>query len=1224
MSSTTLRRLLLLLTLGAIATVPAFPQASNATVTGTVRDQSGAVIPNAPVTLTKTDTNNASRTTTSDAGVYIFPGVIPGPYKLEVSSPGMQTFQGTLTVTVGQSAVIDAVLEPGRTTTAVEVRDITPMVTTDSPTVGTVLERARIEQLPINGRDYTALMATVPGMEGLRAYGERLGSSEVSLDGASLDDRYRGGTQMRPPGLDTIQEFRVETNASSAKFSRPTTVLLTTKSGTNEIHGSLFETNRNNAIGKARQRQDTYTKAPFLNRNEYGGTFGGPVFIPKVYNGRNRTFFFFSYEGKKQRAPSTAGYNVPTDAMRNGDFSELVNTAGQAYTLYDPWSTNSKTYQRTPIAYGGKLNVFDPNRMSPVFKYLMSITPRATVNVNPLWDYNYWGPVQNSIDEWTTTFRIDHRFSDRDNFYARYNQSMSTNYVDQYSVPLLDGGANNITTTAPNKTLAMSWVRAQSATLTNEVLLSVSREYDTQSGRTQKDYAGMLGLPNPFGAQVFPVINAPGLGNLKYQPVNPNAAAMTYFVADDNITKMVGKHQLEFGFHARWDYLNTMGDQSSQAGQFIPAANYTAQWDPNGSLASPRAVPFTGYTFASLYAGLGSYMVRLNHGTFYGRSREYAGYFQDKYRITPRLTLFMGLRWEAYPAYHDKNYNISSFDTNTHSIVLAQPLQNYYNIGSLFAPVVQGFQNLGVTFEQYTKAGMPQNLASSNWHDWAPRFGWAYRLTDGQRPFVLRGGVSLTYYPIPLRPWTEYAKSTAPFTAYLWYNPDDSTLSPDGYPAWSLRNVPQVVAGVNSSKVVDPTTSANGMTRGSTANFFDPNMPDTRQTGWNMTLEKEIVGDMALKATYFGHHTDYLEMFYDWNRAPSAYTWYMTTGTAVPSGANALQNRPYDQNAYGAVQEYGKYGWANANGMQLEIDHPYKKGYAFQVFYVLNNAFKAGGEGYNLFDTPTSSFLPGWAPNDQQARLQETAYWRDDTLPQHRLNWNWLIDLPVGRGKLLGRDFSGVKEKIFGGWQIAGFGSIRSNRFWLPSNNGSSSAIWPTGNPVEIYGEKYPIQDCRSSRCIPGYLWWNGYINPNQINSYDANGKPNGVMGVPDSYKPAATPLDPWPLNPSKSDPMYKYYGTNTQFITLKNGTTVTPQFDPGLHSWWTQSMAAPRSWGLDASIYKNVQIKERVILRFSADFFNVLNHPNDPTGAGADGLILTRTSANAARMTQLTMRLNW
>jgi hypothetical protein len=1224
MISSILRRPLAILMWAAIAASPAFPQASTATVSGTVRDQSGAVIPNAPVVLTKTDTNATARSSTNEAGLFAFPGVVPGPYKLEVTSPGMQSYEATLTVQVQQSILIDPVLQAGRTTTVVEVKDVTPVVTVDSPTLGTVLERARILTLPINGRAFTSLMITVPGMEGLRAFGERLGSAEVSLDGASLQDRYRGATEVRPPSLDTIQEFKVETNSSSAKFSRPTTVVLTTKSGTNQIHGTLFETNRNNAIGKARRREDAYEKPPYLNRNEWGGTFGGPVFLPKLYNGRDRTFFFFAYEGKKQVSPSTAGFNVPTEAMRKGDFRELVLTNGQSYTLYDPWTTSSTTRQRQPFAYGGQLNVMDPSRLSPVYKYLMQITPLPNRPVNPLWDYNYWGVTQNRQDEWTTTFRLDHRFSDGNNFYARYNQGMASAYTDEYSVPVSDGGANNILTTAPNRTLAMSWVRSISSSMTNEVLLSVSREFHRQDQKEQNvDFAGTLGLPNPFGAKAFPVITQTGFGNLKWQPVNPNFAAKTYFVFDDNVMKMKGKHQFDFGVHVRWDYLNTLGDQQSTAGQFLPQANWTGQWDTAGTLQAPRAVPFTGYALSSMALGLGSYMVRLNHGTFYGRAKEYAAYFQDKYRATQNLTLFLGLRWEAWPAYREKYNNISSFDVASRSIVFAQPEDSYYKIGSIFRPVVDGFRGMGVKFTTHDQVGMPQALAASNWKDWAPRGGFAYTATRGQKPLVVRGGVSLAYFPIPLRPWTEYSRSATPFTAYLYHNYDDSSLSPDGFGSWSLRNLPQVIAGVNSRNVIDPNVAANGMPRGANANFFDSSLPDTRQAGWNMTVEKELWLNLTAKASYFGRHTDYLEMFNDLNRAPSQYTWFATTGTAVPTGVNALANRPYDKTAYGAVQQYGKYGWGNANGVTLEVQRQYSKGFGFQMFYVMTNSFSAGGDGYNIFNYPTETYLPGWVSPDSHQRVKENWYGRDD-VPQHRLNYNWLLDIPVGRNKWLGRDMGGVVNKILGGWQIAGTGSIRSNRFSLPSSNTSGTGVWPTGAPVEIYGDKHPIQDCRSGACIPGYLWWNGYINPNQINSVDANGKPNGVMGVPADYKPAAAPLNAWPVNPNRNDPMYRFYGTNTVFMNLKNGTQVQPTFDPGTHPWRTIAMAAPRTWGLDASLFKTISIRERVRVRVNADFFNVLNHPNNPTGASQEGLIMTRSSSNSARTLQLSMRLSW
>ena len=166
------------------------------------------------------------------------------------------------------------------------------MTTLDSPTLGHVLERQRIDQLPINGRNVFSLLQTVPGMEGIRAYGLREGSQELILDGSAIGDRVYGGTPRRPPGLDTIQEFKVENNNSSAKFTRPTTVVMSTKSGSNDLHGSLFETHRNNAIGKARARQDFYAKPPQLIRNEYGGSAGAPFYSPRLITAGTSRFCY--------------------------------------------------------------------------------------------------------------------------------------------------------------------------------------------------------------------------------------------------------------------------------------------------------------------------------------------------------------------------------------------------------------------------------------------------------------------------------------------------------------------------------------------------------------------------------------------------------------------------------------------------------------------------------------------------------------------------------------------------------------------------------------------------------------------------------------------------------------------------------------------------------------------------------------------------------------------
>ena len=173
-------------------------------------------------------------------------------------------------------------------------------------------------------------------------------------------------------------------------------------------------------------------------------------------------------------------------------------------------------------------------------------------------------------------------------------------------------------------------------------------------------------------------------------------------------------------------------------------------------------------------------------------------------------------------------------------------------------------------------------------------------------------------------------------------------------------------------------------------------------------------------------------------------------------------------------------------------------------------------------------------------------------------------------------------------------------------------------------GYKYPIEDCRSGRCYPGYLWWNGYIPANQINSTDANGRPNGVMGVPANYKPAAEPFHPWPQSPDRNNPMFQFYGSNTAWVTLKDGTVQRVGYNDNLHPWRQQYLPGVRQWGLDASLFKTIPITERVAVRFNADFFNVLNMPGNPNSIGGDGILSTRSSGQGARELQLTLRVTW
>lgn len=517
-----------------------------------MRDQTGAVIPNASVTLTNTATGVVSRTTANQAGVYFFTAIVPGSYHLLVESSGMQKFEGALAVQVQQSAVVDPVLKVGQTATEVSILDVTPQLTVDNPTLSHVLERQRIEQLPINGRFLTSLLLTVPGMEeeteydsvSARGFGMRRGSTEYTIDGAAITDRLMGGVFRRPAGLDTIQEFRVENNVSSAKLARPTTVIISTKSGTNSFHGSAFETHRNNGFGKARTRQDNYSKPPQLIRNEFGASAGGPVFIPKLYNGKNRTFWFFAYEGLRNMSAITRGFTLPTEAMRNGDFSGLVDSQGRLLRIYDPWSTDTTTWNRQPMTHGGRINVIDPTRQSPLAKYLISITPLPTLpNVNPLVASNYFGPQPNRRRDWTVTTRVDQRFSDKDQFYGRYTQGNYNLFTQFYSFAALNNVGGTVSRTAPNKAVAGSWVRTLSPSFFNEVLISGSSEkWYSGTGEAGKLWSEFLGTPNPLRNPGWPAFYSLGsMGGWYFETENTQTTPFAFYIVDDNATKDRGE-----------------------------------------------------------------------------------------------------------------------------------------------------------------------------------------------------------------------------------------------------------------------------------------------------------------------------------------------------------------------------------------------------------------------------------------------------------------------------------------------------------------------------------------------------------------------------------------------------------------------------------------------------------------------------------------------------------
>lgn len=1185
----------------------ALAQTGAGAVEGVVTDSSGAVIPKAAITLTNLGTQVRLTTETNALGYYLFAGLLPGSYRLVVEFAGMGTREATVTIEASRRLTVNWTLQPAEAIMSVDVREVVPVVNTTDATLSQVIDRTRIDQLPRQNRQVTLLLPLVPGFEGFRSSGLRYGSTDYLLDGAPLLSRTRGTIENRQPGLDSLQEVAVENNNVSAKYNSPVAMVMITRSGTNSFHGSAFHTHTNSRVGGARQRQAGDELAPFSNRGQYGVSGGGPLI-------RNRTFWFASWEANREVANSLGSFRVPTAAMREGDFSGLRDSANRLLALYDPWTTQPGTFQRQPFAHGGVLNRIDPQRASPLWRSLMEITPLPThPDANPVVAPNWIGPVRRIGDDWTLATRLDHRLSDRDQLSVRVSKSeMLVDTPLSGTVPLLDNRANRNAYTSPAWSVAVTWNRTFSLTFFNEFLSSVRRQAFFQSSdpEARGNWTDQLGLPNPMGVRQFPDILNMGLTGLAYRTVYPNSDMSTFYQIQDNMTKIAGRHEFQFGIHLRRDDVNHMPQQTQAAGLTQPVTNWTALWDPAGSLQTPRALPLTGAQIGSAFLGSHSYQARTNIPYFYIRAYQTALYFQDNYRVNRRLTLNLGLRWAVWPSIRERNRIVSSFDPASGSIVLSQPLEDYYRHLPWLQANVEALQRLGVAFARYDEVGLPPKMMHNNWRNFGPRLGFAYRAIGDRRPLVLRAGLSVSYFPVQIQSQLGRLNSSVPFQSVPFWNPDSAGFWPDGFGGWSLRTVPQYVAGQNTRDILSGAV-VTGMNPGAlTVTYFTPNFPDSRVTEWNVTLEKEVLNRTQARITWTGNMTRNLDTWRNINPQPSQFVWVWNTLTPFPSGAGAT--RPY-RSLFGDVFEIGRDGYSNYSGLQMQLRRAFANGFSYDLFYVINNALSLGNigdQGTQVTLLPHAAYLASQVSHLDQRELDRFVnYARDTSIPKQRLTFNWVADIPVGKGRRFGGHFNRLAQALAGGWQLSGFYTWRTTWFSLPSGH------FPTGAPLEFYGKKYPIQDCRSGICLEGFLHFNGYLNPLQINSTDAQGRPNGVMGVPANYRPAFAPLI--------TDPSSPFFLTNNLILTLPNGQTFRADYG-GLTPLRNQFRQGPGLWSLSSALFKDFELREPVKLRFQWDVFNPTNSPQLPAGVGGDGIRPVWTSGVAARSMQLTLRLLW
>jgi hypothetical protein len=1236
-----------------------FAQSGAGSIQGTITDSTGAVIAGAAVHAVNQATSVAADTKSNGVGFYQVPGLFTGTYTITFTAAGMKTNIQTVELLVDQNAVINPTLTAGAVTQQVEVNASSiQLTTTDSGTVAATLENARINQLPLDQRLLLTLaQETTPGLEadgsnpGARANGLMDQGMEYVQDGATLTNRNFGGERNSPQGQlpdpDSVQEMKMDMSNSTAEFSGPATGIITTKSGTNSIHGTLFETARNAGLGLARTRGFVTTPTadadPPLVRNEFGFSAGGPIVLPHIYHGKDKSFWFGSFERYSLRSWTPLLVSVPTQAMKGGDFSGLSNSNGQLQQLYDPATTtansacptpgvvagvtvwngstpNNNPYCRTPFGNGisgsSGDNQIPIGRLSPFSKIIYDILPQANVpnNPDPLVQPNFQLHNINNFTVPSVAFRLDHNFNEKNHAYLRYTSDLM-DWVALRNIPNapLTVAADGIPAGASGGTQwqvdtfsgALGFTHIFSPSFFSETVLSQEwfGQYDVATGNPNLDYEQKFGTPNNFGETGFPNISG-NILTLTGTQWNYKGVQIISDI-DENLTKTMGRHELHFGGRYRHERFGYLPDRNQDAIDFNSSTSSpnmaTSLYSP-ASTTNWTGVTNTGYGEGDFFLGAANeYTVNLNPAYQHYRDMEFDAYVQDNYHVSRNLTLNIGLRYEAHPAAYTSNYLQESFDLKNKAMVLAQPLSWYVSQGYTTQTIINNLTNLGMVFETPQEAGIPSTMLRNNDFTFGPRIGAAYNLFGGRTGTVLRGAYGRYITPVPVRNSLKLASENAPFqTSYLTnYN---AAQSPDGLNNYLIRTNNPVIAGVNSANVVS-SGAVNSITPGVTEVTMNSDYAPNFVTEVNATLEQAFKGNSALRVSWVWTHASNLDQYYYYNNHPSNYVWDTITGTTPPSGTySATATGPYDQTLYGGSQALDQTsGWSNDNALEASYQRLFHGGFAYQINYVWSKPFRIGGNWSRdgkLY--PYADFAPGYGPAQPsniapyamtRALNRYENYMVDTGIPKHHIQFNGIYDLPFGSGKRLLGNANRWENEIIGGFQLAGSGQVISQDFTIGSSN------WGPTAPLHTYKHSAPVTDCRSGACLPAYLWFNGYIAPtaNASSGYcnsnygvktGASGVPECVYGLPASYTPYQTPID--------NTPGTANYGSNGNNVTVNQlgGKTTQTGFSPGpsTNPFAKTVLNGPFNYIAAASLFKVFPITERVNLRFNWDVFNVLN----------------------------------
>ncbi len=1002
-------------------------------ITGIVTDTSGAVVANATVTITHSGTAATREVKTNDAGVFSFPALNPGMYEAKVTAPGFKTsVQRDITLEVQQTLRLDFELAVGQVTESVEVSASAATLQTENSTVGTVIENKRIVDLPLNGRNALSLAALSPNVSfgfpsagqagarqgGIRAdrsisiAGQRSQFNHFTLDGVENTDP-NFNTYVVEPSVDALQEFKVQTGIYPAEFGRGTSqVNIMTKSGANEYHGTAYEFLRNEKMD-AKNYAFTSARPPKdpFKWNQYGFTLSGPVSIPKVFDGKNRLFFMTNYEWFRQRRAVQSIYTVPTAAARGGDFSALpFNTTG----IYDPAT------RPNPGAPSGTLfpgNVIPTSRLDATSQKLLEFYPSPNL---PGTTNNFQRARQLPINRDQFIGRFDFVESANSQWFGRYSWGDENQLTEGIQL----NGDKIITNF--NQYMVTN-TRVLSPSVVNEFRFGLTQFYNTSGPELAftRDVVGELSIPGlASGPPVqwgIPSVSMTdgysGFGNSSEGPYENNNRSMQFI---DNLSWTRGKHTFKFGGEFRNDVYRQVGNQFARS-QLSYQRNATR---------NPGVTGITGDSFADFLLGQpyqAEAAVSIAQADF--RANTFFLYIDDTWKVTNRLTVNLGLRYENTPPWTDQTGTLFNAmvpnEVHPTDYRSATAPQEMWPVFMRQSPSRQNcYEGVSVRWPDITvrcDGSYGARLVGRDNNDWAPRLGFSYAPTD---KWVIRAGAGMFLSQDTGNPRFDMARNLA---GRLRDNSDTKFLT--------YQNAFASIAG-GVANVFRPYAFANP---------YDRRTPYTMQ--YMLNIQRELSGNTLLEAGYLGSLSRRLEGLRSVNEAlPAPRT----------SGISVANRSPFPN--FGIIQLVDNGGKGNYNSLAVKLTKRYSNGLTYLGAYTWSKSIDTASAIRNQGNDTLF-------PQNSYCRQCERALSSFDV--RQRLVVSVLWDLPVGKGRRVNID-NGFVNALIGGWQV---GSIFTMQSGYPLN------IFQGGDPSNT-GHTFDRPDATGVDPFEGWnsnidAWWN-------------------------------------------------------------------------------------------------------------------------------------------------------